>query len=60
MDSNKTEYVVVEAHRVTNLVDSVNEWLKIGFKPIGGVTVATTRVIGYGVETIYCQALIKE
>jgi len=52
------EYTVVEEHDRDELVRKVENLIKQGWKPLGGIAVSTVApVLGYH---IFCQALIKE
>ena len=52
------EYTVVKEHNHEELISKVAELIKQGWKPLGGIAVATVAPIldNY----IYCQAMIRE
>jgi len=49
------EYVIVSNHSVIFLEGEINEMIKDGWKPQGGLS-----VVKDGLGTSYCQAMIKE
>jgi hypothetical protein len=52
------EYFVAQGETIDKLVSRVNNMIKAGFKPIGGVSISYSRSDGYTVEKYY-QAMIK-
>ncbi len=56
-----SEYqVIYSEYSVEDLEESVNEAIKAGWRPIGGIAVITRRADLFSYETVYYQAMKKE
>ena len=56
------EYTVIQAWVVEKLVEQVNEHIKQGWQPCGGIAVAydATDIGGQSVsQAIFCQAMVR-
>jgi hypothetical protein len=61
------KYIVIKHVSLQELVIQVNHWILQGYKPLGGISLATIHVNEYGdiakngeMSTIHAQALILE
>lgn len=54
-----TEYTIVIGISPTELVTKVNEHIKQGWQPIGGVCIATAKTLGDKTTTVSCQSMTK-
>jgi hypothetical protein len=55
------EYMILEEKFCEDLVKAVEEYLELGWEPLGGVTVAAGGLGTYGgYRTYYCQAMTRK
>lgn len=50
----KTEYIIISLYNYRDVINSVNNYIKEGWQPLGGISIAL-----YGEKTVYAQAMIK-
>ncbi len=52
-------YIVVEAFSIKNLTKFVNDKIKYGYVPIGGVSVSDSELNNTGIPKNYLQSMLK-
>ena len=60
MSARVVDYAVVSEHDQHGLVSAVNELIKAGFEPIGGIAVVAPVLNGDTVAPLFVQALVKK
>ena len=60
MNGKTTDYTVASEHDCGALISKVNDLIKEGFEPLGGIQMVAPVLNGDEVAPLYAQAMVKK